>query len=196
MRTWFGGFQFAVRVYPNVGFHLTRPDEIHVVCPKCGGRAMARTPARRHYAFHMVDLDPRGFASHWSVTCLECPHRARNLAYRDIGNRYYRVEVRGKELWAWNKDHLVMMLRFLEGQSISDHPYRLYRTFMRKEWISRSNRTVFAKAIRKFLNDEPKGPNRSRRMSAKTMPPRFKVEPHEDGGWVTWPAQKRKRSLR
>lgn len=179
-----------------MAFHLTRPDEIHVVCPKCGGRAVAHTPARRHYPARMVDLDRRGFSSHWSVACLECPHRARNLAYEDIGGRYYRVEARGKELWAWNRDHLVMMLRHLEGRSISDHPYHPYQTFMRKEWVSRSNRTAFAKAIRKFLDDEPNAAHRSRRMSANVKPPRFRIERREDGGWTTWPASKRGRAHR
>jgi hypothetical protein len=141
-------------------FHITRPDEVHVVCPKCGGRAVACTQQGRRFAFNMVDLGP-GMAALWSVTCLACPYRAQDLAYQDIGGRYYRVEARGKELWAWNRDHLVMMLRYLEGRSISDHPYRPYRTFMRKEWISRSNRAAFAKAIRKLLDAEPNALHRS-----------------------------------
>ena len=52
------------------------------------------------------------------------------------------------EIWAWNHDHLGMLIHFLEGKPAAEHPFGYFATYLRKRWLKRSRRASFVRAAR------------------------------------------------
>ena len=78
----------------------------------------------------------------WSVICESCLYRTADISYRDLPPASYVCEARGHNLWAWNRDHLVMMLNLLRGESITGHKYEWFATSIRREWIEKKTVTT------------------------------------------------------
>ncbi len=85
----------------------------------------------------------------WELRCDECPRRERGIAYESLPPPYYVVEARGTTLWAWNEEHLTMLLDLLEGRSLEEHPYGWFATYVEKNWTRLGYRESLARAIRK-----------------------------------------------
>lgn len=68
-----------------------------------------------------------------------------------LGDLVLRAEVRGAELWAWNRAHLEMLVHVLEGGDPVAHPLGYFATYMHREWLLASRRPAFAKAGRALL---------------------------------------------
>jgi len=69
----------------------------------------------------------------------------------DSADLYFTAEVAGVELWAWNRDHLAMLLHVLEGGEPGAHPLGYFATYMQKEWLRKTRRAAFARAARRML---------------------------------------------
>lgn len=118
--------------------HMHVPAVLHVVCPTCKRRASAR-------------------CAQWVGTALgslevRCPHcMFRKAGYqRDGLQLFYRLQARGHELWAWNRQHLVELLSCLQARGASRHTLPFSRHYVRREWLI--HRQAFAKAIARVLN--------------------------------------------
>ena len=118
--------------------HDQTPPQLHVVCPTCAKRAVAR---------HRGWTNPQ--RGEFEIRCPECLFRKSGVAYRDLPPLYYRVAARGSELWAWNREHLTQLLEILEAPSHRKNSLPIARLFVRREWLLR--RKEMAKAIRREL---------------------------------------------
>ena len=131
--------------------HENSPSRIEVRCPKCRGRAIAdRIPLP-------IDARPgRGPAippePKWKLVCTACSHRADETAFEDLTEPYIQVSARGETLFAWNREHLSMLLRLLRGESVQGDPYESYATYCRGSWLKKGD--ALAKAIQEFLDQE------------------------------------------
>lgn len=127
--------------------HTSRPARLHVACPRCEARCEA---------FKESEPEPGGRGSEalyalsdWVVTCSRCTFRARGLSYEDLPALYYQTDTLG--LWAWNREQLTMLLRVIEGRSVEGHPYRLYATYVKREWRLKRYRRRLVKAVKELL---------------------------------------------
>ncbi len=143
--------------------HEHRPTRIDVVCPGCGGCAVASDgepseelevavdggisnpyiPAEQDY------LDPPV----WRIRCIDCLHRSESLRWGDLGEPFYQVTIRGETLWAWNEPHLRMLRSVLAGESVAGHPYERLATYVRGSWTKRA--PEFLRQIDKILSRRP-----------------------------------------
>jgi len=127
--------------------HVTRPTELALVCPRCGAVALARQPV--HATRPAIgDCWPE-WSQPWRITCTRCVFRAERLdweAMRATAPLYFVTEVAGVELWAWNEDHLGLLIHVLEGGDAADHPLGYFATYMHKEWLKKTRRAAFARA--------------------------------------------------
>jgi hypothetical protein len=133
--------------------HVTRPTEIAVACPRCGGCALATQPSHALGQLTAGDCS-REFGEPWSVACRACPFRATGLPWsemRALSPLYFRATVAGVEIWAWNRDHLAMLVAALEGRPLAGKPYAYFSTYLRREWLTGSRRARFARAARAML---------------------------------------------
>jgi len=129
--------------------HIYVPPTLDVRCSSCGCKAVAKTSA------------PNGSEAHFEVRCQSCPRIDVNVSYRCLPPLYYRVGVRGRELWAWNREHLTDLLSILENPSSRQNRGSSARSYVRREWLM--HRAQFAKAIRQAIaNPHNTSVNRTR----------------------------------
>lgn len=133
--------------------HRSRPSKIEVVCPKCEAKAIATVPCYDTGIYICNDLCPHWQTNDWSVACTNCTFRAFKQSYSELGKFYYQVEARGHTLWAWNREHLVMLYNLLSNKPIDKFRYGWFATYARKEWLKGSRKKSFAKAVDKMLKE-------------------------------------------
>lgn len=126
--------------------HKQRPTKIEVVCPKCGGCAVATEPAYAQGTLVVGDLSPSWDKPVFQVRCTNCFLRLANQHYYQLSPPYHQVSVSGRTLWAWNREHLDMLRQMLEGVDIKGHPYAFFATYIHRGW--QQWRKKFVHAIR------------------------------------------------
>ena len=114
--------------------HLQRPTKIEVVCPRCGGCAVATEPAYDCGILVIGNVSPHWDKSEFTARCTSCFWRASNLHYDQLPAPYHQVSVSGRTLWAWNTDHLDMLRQVLEGEKVKEHPYAFFETYIHRGW--------------------------------------------------------------
>jgi len=100
------------------------------------------------------DCNKAWLTNDWKIVCEKCDYRGINLPYDKLPKIYYQVEAKRYVLWAWNRDHLMMLLKLLKQESIKCDPYEWFSTYAHKEWLQKKNRNSFVKSIEKFLRNE------------------------------------------
>ena len=134
--------------------HQRRPTLVEVRCPKCQGKAVATEPCYDQ-GYSVVG---EGSCEHWEqvdweIACLRCPFRSSGKSYFEIGEFFYRIVARSIVLWAWNREHLLMLFDLLSERPIKNHKYASFATYAESEWLTGSRRKTFLKAIEKLLQD-------------------------------------------
>jgi hypothetical protein len=89
----------------------------------------------------------------WRIACLKCSFRSSGKSYFEIGEFFYRISNRGVVLWAWNREHLVMLFDLLSDRPIGNPKYASFATYAERDWLKGSRRKSFVKAIEKLLQD-------------------------------------------
>lgn len=134
--------------------HERRPTLVEVRCPKCHGKAQATEPCYDE-GYTVVGA---GSCAHWEkldwrIVCLICPFRSSGKGYLEIGEFFFRIVNRGIVLWAWNREHLVMLCDLLSERPIKNHKYASLATYAERDWLKGSRRRTLVKAIEKLLQD-------------------------------------------
>jgi hypothetical protein len=117
--------------------HVHIPHLLHVVCPTCGRRASARSAQWAGTAIGAFE-----------VRCSHCMFRKGGYE-REALKLFYRLQARGKELWAWNRQHLMDLLVCLQSRGIPRSSLPFSRNYVRREWLV--HRHAFAKEIHRVL---------------------------------------------
>jgi hypothetical protein len=134
--------------------HERRPTLVDVRCPKCHGKAVATEPCHDEgYSIVGEGSCEHWEKSEWRIVCLTCPFRNSGKSYFEIGELFYRIVSGDIVLWAWNRDHLIMLLDLLSKRPITSHKYASFATYAERDWLTGSRRRTFVKAIEKFLQD-------------------------------------------
>lgn len=63
---------------------------------------------------------------------------------------WFDLRAQDCELWAWNREHLTMLIELLEGRDVSQHPYGFLATYVPGAWKRR--RAYFAARARRLLD--------------------------------------------
>ena len=73
------------------------------------------------------------------------------LRLEATGSLCFTTTAGGVEIWAWNREHLEMVIHVLEGRPASEHPFGYFATYLRKRWLKRTRRSSFVRAARALL---------------------------------------------
>ena len=133
--------------------HQRRPTFVEVKCKKCGARATATEHC--YEKGHIVVGEgscPHWNKSQWSVSCSVCMFRSTGQNYFDIGDFFYQVTSGGVVLWAWNREHLMMLHDLLTNKPVEEHKYACFATYAHRDWLKGSRRKSFAAAIEKLID--------------------------------------------
>ncbi len=128
--------------------HACRPKLLEVVCPKCKSMAKAEKESERDYGTIIGDLSPSWNIDDWIISCTQCFHKESGISYDDLPKLFFS----GGELniWAWNKDHLTFLIKYLSGQSIKGDRYEWLSTYVPGRWKQQKDRTI--KIMKKMHN--------------------------------------------
>jgi hypothetical protein len=129
--------------------HASRPRDIEVACPRCSARARASKVSERNSPPIVGDLSPTWNLSDWTVVCTACPYRAADLGYEGLPPLFWTTTVDDLEVWAWNRDHLVFLSKFLNGEAADHDEYAWFGAYVPGAW--QRNRTRILKVIRDRL---------------------------------------------
>lgn len=132
--------------------HRQRPTCIEIACPRCAGRAVASGADHAEGRRVIGDASPGWDAADFSVTCTACMHRAKGLCYAELGAPLHQVSIAGRTLWAWNEEHLRMILKTLRGESLKGDSYAFFATYIRRGWMQW--RARFITAIERHLESQ------------------------------------------
>ena len=129
--------------------HKQRPAHIDIKCPQCGELAIALDQESKYES--VGDMSPSWDTQSFSITCTKCTHRKASISYEDLTEPYFQIEGRGSLLWAWNRTHLDMIYKSIQGLDVKNHPYNFYQTYIHGDW--KKYKQSYVKAITKYLNN-------------------------------------------
>jgi hypothetical protein len=129
--------------------HKCRPTHIDVLCPKCCGLAIATDTDAAPSSQFVNDSYPSWEKASFSVKCIKCLYLSQALTYFDIPKPFHEIYVYGDRLWAWNLTHLEMIYHYLNGDSVLDHSYEYFQTYIHGKW--KKERLKFARAIAQHM---------------------------------------------
>ncbi len=131
----------------------SRPRDLHVRCPSCKGRALATKSTERDHDVIVGDCRTTWMHGDWSLRCDVCTFTNEGLTYVELPGPYYEVQARGVSLWAFNEQHLTMLLDLLEGRDVERHPYAWLASYADRDWLRRGARKALARAVRRQWGD-------------------------------------------
>lgn len=146
---------FRGRTDPSGMSHPLVPPLIELRC-RCGGHLRLEHPG---YEEGRIDTLENYYTEHdsvaeWTAACDGCLMRKSGIEYSalpEMGELFYLKRVGNEELWGWNREHLEMVIAFLEGKDISGNRWKAYSKFIRGSWQIKSRRHAFIKAGKAML---------------------------------------------
>ncbi len=99
------------------------PNSVSVYCPKCKSKVELSGPMQ---VIELVGPSTRPLTREYTdfvegkISCLQCGYVNKTRIEWPV-DAFYRGEVKGKLLWAWNKEHLIAIRDFIES---ADRNYR------------------------------------------------------------------------
>ena len=122
--------------------HCRRPTRLDVACPRCGGLAHATKTSEVGLSTFTNDCSGTWDKNDWNVVCTSCVYRASHLSYELLPPCYWQVEVGALLVWAWNRDHLSFLARYLNGDDISGDAYAGLATYVPGDWKAAGKRVA------------------------------------------------------
>lgn len=147
---------FHGRTHASGNSHSLVPPLIELKCPQCGGLLACAHPAYEQGFSHTQSgvwdqsAEDKGFIAR----CKSCTFNRDQLSYFDlpkIGELYFQTSVVTINFWAWNREHLQMLLAVLEGKRLDSNRWWEFRRFIPSAWKKPSRRVLFMRAARKML---------------------------------------------
>lgn len=144
-----------------------RPEDFNVRCPQCG----ANTPMHHKSVYleetekgrwQLLDSAKSSTATlTGKLSCKECGY-SKNTSISWPDDAFYQFEIKGKHVWAWNKDTLLLLRDWVaSNQRVADDfikPYQLntyvYHNFLAnlpKHIVLAKNRAAILKKIDALL---------------------------------------------
>jgi hypothetical protein len=118
--------------------HNCRPRDLELQCPRCGALAIAKKPSEAREPLLIGDLSPGWSLPDWCLTCSACLYRKEGLAFDDLPQPYWHVEVGDIGVWSWNRDHMVFIAEYLDGKASPNHPYAWFGSYIPGTWKRRA----------------------------------------------------------
>jgi hypothetical protein len=161
---------FHGRIQPSGSSHSRVPPLIELRCPNCSGILVCKHPA-------YLKGGSETASGYWGTTsqdksfqasCSSCFFTRKDLSYFDlpkIGELYFQASVGRIHFWAWNHEHLEVLLSFLEGKPLLESRWwKNYWKFIPGAWKQPSHRKALINTANKLLQAYlTSGSNRSLR---------------------------------
>jgi hypothetical protein len=130
--------------------HIHYPRKIELKCKKCASKAVATNLHVPDGIAHFIDIS--SFDKTWNVVCQNCTFRAElNWSELKEFDLWLKTEIRTIEFWAWNIDHLKMILKKLKKEDLKTDPFSFFESYIPKEWLLKFNSDRGIKKIEKLI---------------------------------------------
>jgi len=121
--------------------HGAGTSSIALVCPRCGREAIASLPCAALGVALIADLSPEWRAKQWRVACTACAHRAGPFGYQEMRGHaplYFTLTAKGEDLWAWNREHVHLLIEVLRGARVDRHRLGWLAYYVPGRWKTRA----------------------------------------------------------
>jgi hypothetical protein len=108
------------------------PNQVVVRCRECDGAAIMGDP-------HSFDWFKFTNGTEGIVSCLRCINRYEHKLNWPA-DAFYRVEHRGKVLWAWNREYLIVVREFIASPMRTSYGSYYFRRKLPKFFLLAKNR--------------------------------------------------------
>ena len=83
-------------------------------------------------------MDIVSFEKQWTLTCPHCV-RSSVLDWTSLkqSELWFKTTVRGEVIWAWNGQHLKLILLKIKGEDFEGHPWHPFATYVKKSWLTK-----------------------------------------------------------
>lgn len=147
---------FHNRSQPSGISHCLVPPLIELRCPKCGGILSCEHPVNAEGYSDTPSgwWRKSGEDKNFVARCQSCFFTKKHLSYFDLpllGELYFQSSVGTSNFWAWNHEHLQMLLAYLENEKTYSSRWLIYQRFIPSAWKKTARRGAFIKAARKML---------------------------------------------
>jgi hypothetical protein len=132
--------------------HSCGPTLVAVRCPRCDAQAKASLPLHAAGVALVGDLSPEYGGQEWVVSCSECPLRAGPFYYdemRAFAPLWFDLRGQGEDFWAWNAEHLEMLVLIFESADVTKHSHGWLATYVPGDWKRRASH--YAKVAKRLL---------------------------------------------
>ncbi len=114
-------------------FHYPRVIELH--CPKCNAQALASNKDAPPGIEHFIEIAE--FEKCWNIKCLTCDFRTtKKWEEMKIFKLWLKREIRDVEFWAWNRNHLHMILKRLKNENLESDRWSFFETYIPGIWLT------------------------------------------------------------
>ena len=133
--------------------HEVGVTSLAIVCPVCGHNAEAKNSAEGASALLISHLSAAWTAAAWTAHCQACVWRATDLTRADVMQQPLYFASPYHDFWAWNREHLLWMLRVLQRVDARTDNYAQLRTYVPGHWLSARRR--YARIAQRLLLQMP-----------------------------------------
>lgn len=133
--------------------HEVGVTSLAIVCPGCGQYAEAKNCAEGASGVVISHLSAAWAAAAWTAHCQTCVWRATGLTRAAVMQQALYFTSPYHDFWAWNREHLVWLLRVLQRVDARTDNYAQLRTYVPGHWLSARRR--YARIAQRILLQMP-----------------------------------------
>ncbi len=116
--------------------HYHYPREIDLLCPHCKNHSVAINENVPKEIEHFIDI--ANFEKIWDFKCIYCIKKYQ-VEWDDIQNMdlWYKINLKGVLIWAWNSKHLDMIIKKLKKEDIKNHSWVFFESYLNKNCLKK-----------------------------------------------------------
>lgn len=132
--------------------HFYYPKLLELKCPDCNKKCYAKNEAVPEEMEYFIDIAP--YKRVWEFKCTNCI-KTQSLDWKATKRftLWNRLEIRNELLWAWNTQHLDMILKRLKNENIDQHPWGFFAHYINKNWLKKLTKVADWRKIALLINE-------------------------------------------
>ena len=132
--------------------HFHFPRKVELKCPTCDQKSFAENKNVPGNFPHFIDIS--GYEKVWEFSCLTCIKREK-MTWEELSKirLWNKISIKNEVVWAWNINHLEMILKKLRGENIDSHDWAFFANYLNKNWLKNIRKKADFTKIESFLSE-------------------------------------------
>ncbi|WGD34635.1 hypothetical protein [Olleya sp. YS] len=130
--------------------HRHFPKIIELKCKKCKSKVIAKNLNASDEIEHFIDIS--NIEKTWNLLCVNCTYR-KDLVWEELTefDLWLKTEIRNINFWAWNTDHLKMIIKKLKKEDLASDKWMFFESYIPKIWLIKFNSNKEIRKLEKLI---------------------------------------------